>query len=62
MIILPFHSFTEILSTELQVNTLKVISAHLQQQGLFILTLQNPTVRVKSVDGITRKVGELLID
>ncbi|MGV8138176.1 MAG: hypothetical protein AB2L20_23450 [Mangrovibacterium sp.] len=47
LIILPFHSITEILSTELQIQALRSIASHLDQNGIFILTLQNPETRLK---------------
>jgi len=56
--ILPFHSITEILSVELQKKALRAISAHLYKGGIFILTLQNPKVRLKTADGKLRTIGE----
>lgn len=61
-IIVPFHSLSEILTTELQMKTLMNISDHLQQGGTFICTLQNPDVRLKSADGKLRKLGDFRID
>jgi len=52
LIILPFHSLSEILSSELQFNALQCISTHLKPDGIFICTLQNPTTRLKTADGI----------
>jgi len=62
LIFLPFHSITEILSTELQYKALKSISVHLDKGGVFILTLQNPKTRLKLADGITRIMGKFPID
>lgn len=56
--ILPFHSITEILSAELQKEALRSISTHLCKDGIFILTLQNPEVRLKTADGKLRMIGE----
>ena len=58
LILLPFHSLSEILSTDLQYKALKSISKHLAKNGVFILTLQNPKVRLKLADGETRMLGE----
>ena len=63
LILLPFHSLSEILSSDLQFSALKSVSKHLKPGGIFICTLQNPTVRLKTVDGKTRQLGEFaLID
>ncbi len=60
--ILPFHSITEILSTELQIQALQSIASHLDQNGIFILTLQNPKTRLKLADGLLRILGKFPID
>ena len=57
LIILPFHSISEILSTDLQTKALQSISLHLEDDGVFILTLQNPKTRLKVADGIPRIMG-----
>ena len=62
LIILAFHSITEILSTDLQIQALQSISSHLDKDGTFILTLQNPKTRLKLADGITRVMGKFPID
>jgi SAM-dependent methyltransferase len=51
LILLPFNSFSEILSSENQLKALHRIYLHLQPGGTFICTLHNPAVRKKSVDG-----------
>lgn len=58
MVLAPFHSFAEIASLEMQTKALKVVSSHLCKNGIFILTLQNPKIRLKSADGISKKYGE----
>ena len=58
MILLPFHSISEILTPELQRKALKSISSHLEKNGIFILTLQNPAVRLKMADGEKRVIGD----
>ncbi|MCK9423216.1 MAG: class I SAM-dependent methyltransferase [Bacteroidales bacterium] len=62
LILLPFHSITEILSTDLQCKALKSISFHLEKNGVFILTLQNPKTRLALADGETRIIGEFPIE
>jgi len=62
LIILPFHSITEILSTDLQIQALQSISLHLEKNGTFILTLQNPKTRLKLADGNSRVMGKFSID
>lgn len=62
LIILPFHSITEIISTDLQIQALRSISSHLDKDGILILTLQNPKTRLRLADGITRVMGKFTID
>lgn len=62
LILLPFHSISEIISTDLQIKALQSISSHLDKGGIFILTLQNPKTRLKLADGITRVMGKFLIE
>lgn len=57
MIILPFHSFSEILEPDLQLTALKAISSHLEKNGIFICTLQNSVVKLKTADGVTKLLG-----
>ncbi|MFO7446996.1 MAG: class I SAM-dependent methyltransferase [Ignavibacteriaceae bacterium] len=58
LIILPFHSLSEILTKEKQKNALIKISEHLKPGGTFICTLQNPKARLKTADGSLRSLGE----
>jgi SAM-dependent methyltransferase len=51
LVLLPFNSFSEILTAEGQLAALKRIFLHMQPGGTFICTLHNPVVRKKSVDG-----------
>ena len=62
LIILPFHSITEIISTDLQIKALQSISAHLDENGTFILTLQNPKTRLKMADGVSRVMGKFPLE
>lgn len=50
LIILPFNSFAEILDPDDQRQALKTIRNHLAEDGLFICTLHNPPIRLKTVD------------
>jgi SAM-dependent methyltransferase len=62
MIILPFHSITEILSTGFQIKALQSVASHLTGNGIFILTLQNPKTRLKMADGISRVMGKFSLE
>jgi SAM-dependent methyltransferase len=62
MALLPFHSLSEILTSDGQLKAIKSISNHLRDKGIFICTLQNPIVRLKSADGKIRKIGEFRLD
>ncbi|MEA4975296.1 MAG: class I SAM-dependent methyltransferase [Paludibacter sp.] len=61
LIILPFHSLSEILTTEKQQEALNCISNHLETGGTFILTLQNPEKRLKQADGKMRVIGKFSV-
>lgn len=50
-ILLPFQSFTELLSPEAQQQALVRIHQHLSPEGQFICSLHNPQVRLRTVDG-----------
>lgn len=51
LIIIPFNSFSEILSIEEQHQALQGIRNCLTDTGRFICTLHNPSIRLKSVNG-----------
>ncbi|MDJ0745799.1 MAG: class I SAM-dependent methyltransferase [Xenococcaceae cyanobacterium MO_167.B27] len=51
LIIIPFNSFSEILSIDEQRQALKGIGNCLTETGRFICTLHNPEIRLKSVNG-----------
>jgi SAM-dependent methyltransferase len=57
LVILPFHSFSELVSTEDQRACLREVSSCLVPGGRFICTLHNPAVRGASVDGTLRLTG-----
>lgn len=58
LIIIPFHSFSEIPTEEKQLQALNNIRNHLEEGGKFICTLQNPKVRLITVDGQIRMLGK----
>jgi ubiquinone/menaquinone biosynthesis C-methylase UbiE len=58
MILLPFHSLSEILEKEKQLEALNRISECLETGGTFICALQNPAIKLKTADGIKRSLGE----
>ncbi|TAK58165.1 MAG: class I SAM-dependent methyltransferase [Bacteroidetes bacterium] len=57
-ILLPFHSFSEILTPELQQRALAMIAKHLEPNGIFVCTLQNPAMKFKAADGVTKTLGK----
>jgi len=54
LVLIPFHSFAEIVSPEDQRRALERIHRHLTPGGSFICTLGNPAVRRQTVDGKLR--------
>lgn len=58
LIILPFHSFAEIVEPSMQLKALAGIRKHLEQRGRFICPLHNPSVRTRVIDGVKRTRGE----
>jgi hypothetical protein len=54
LIILPFQSFSEILSAGDQKRALEAVRRHLSDAGRFICTLHNPPVRLIHTDGHLR--------
>jgi len=55
--ILPFHAFSELLTTEDQRLTLQRVRDHLSPRGRFICTFHNPPVRLAAADGRLRLVS-----
>lgn len=55
--IVPFHSFSELVSPEDQDLALRAIRRCLKAEGRLICTLQNPRVRAASADGTLRLNG-----
>jgi len=58
LIIIPFHSFAEILDREDQRKALAGIRRLLPETGRFICTLHNPPVRLRSVNGRLAQRGQ----
>ncbi|RJP74476.1 MAG: class I SAM-dependent methyltransferase [Candidatus Zixiibacteriota bacterium] len=58
LVILPFHSFAELLSPEDQLQALRRIHTHLKPGGRFICSLHNPAVRTRKMDGTLRLWGQ----
>ncbi len=58
LIIIPFNSLSEILETEKHKNTLDRVYEHLTDTGVFICTMHNPQIRLKTVDGVLRLMGQ----
>ena len=52
-----FHAFAEILGEEDRLVALKAMAAHLEPNGVLILTLHNPPVRAARVDAQWRTDG-----
>lgn len=50
LIFIPFHSFTEVTDGDDEQRVLRHVADHLSDQGRFICTLHNPTVRLQSVE------------
>jgi ubiquinone/menaquinone biosynthesis C-methylase UbiE len=57
LIILPSHSFAELISAQDRDEALRRIYAHLDRDGQCICTLHNPAVRLRTVDGQLRLLG-----
>jgi ubiquinone/menaquinone biosynthesis C-methylase UbiE len=58
LIFIPFNSFSEIISVEDQIKALHNIFNHLENNGRFICTLHNPTIRSKTIDGSLKFLGK----
>ncbi len=57
LILLPFHSFSELVSPPDRKQALERIYEHLASGGRFICTLHNPPQRLRAIDGQLRLVG-----
>lgn len=61
-IVLPFQAFPEITTRDDQRRALQAIHRHLASDGVFICTLHNPPVRLKSVNGQLQLVARQVLD
>jgi SAM-dependent methyltransferase len=57
LILIPFHAFSEVYDQKRQEAALQRVHAHLKEDGIFILSLQNPAVKSAACDGCWRAVG-----
>lgn len=57
LIFIPFHSFSEVLERKKHRLILDRIHRHLTQDGIFVCTLQNLSIRTRSMNGSPTKVG-----
>jgi SAM-dependent methyltransferase len=62
LVIIPFHSFSELLTREDQVTALGSAARHTEDAGRLICTLRNPSVRLQQVDGALRLTGSYEIE
>lgn len=62
LIIIPFHSFAEIVSVDDQHRALARIREHLASHGRFICTMHNPKTRARSVDGSLQLRGKFALE
>ncbi len=62
MVILPFHSLSEILTLRKQAMALQNIARHMIPGGEFICTLRNPVSQLRTVDGTMRTLGRYPAD
>lgn len=58
LVVIPFQSFSELVTYEKQIKTLKQINKHLNRTGHFICTLHNPEVRKNLINGKKNFRGE----
>lgn len=56
LILLPFHSFSEIVDPEGRNRALVSVGKHLAADGRFIITFHNPAIQVPRLDGIRRQI------
>jgi SAM-dependent methyltransferase len=58
LVIIPFHSFAEILDRDEQCKALAGIRRLLSETGRFICTLHNPPIRLRSINGQLTQRGK----
>jgi SAM-dependent methyltransferase len=57
LIMVPFNSFSELLTPDDRATALAEIARCLRPRGAFICTLHNPRVRTGGLDGVPRELG-----
>ncbi len=62
LVIIPFHSLSEIVSLDDQRKALTRIRKHLSPSGRFICTLHNPKTRTRFVDGTLQLCGKYSLE
>lgn len=60
LIFIPFHSFAELVTTSDQLMALNKIYKHLSDNGRFICTLHNPSIRLKTITNQLHLIGRYL--
>jgi SAM-dependent methyltransferase len=60
--VIPFNSFEEITATSDQLSSLLSIRRHLTPKGKLIVTLHNPSIRLKQVNGLRHTIGPFPLD
>lgn len=55
--ILPFNSFAELVDRDDQMAALGSVRDALVREGSFVITLHNPRVRLRTIDGVERTIG-----
>lgn len=61
LIMIPFNSFSELISPEDRASALGEIVRCLRPGGIFLCTLHNPRVRSGSLDGVPRSLGRFAL-
>jgi SAM-dependent methyltransferase len=56
LVLLPFHSFSEVMESSDRTGALRRIGAHLAPGGRVVITLYNPAVQIPLLDGVRRQV------
>jgi ubiquinone/menaquinone biosynthesis C-methylase UbiE len=62
LIFIPFHALAELKTLSAQEQALRAIHRHLTGDGRFIVTLHNPTVRLKTINGQPKSWGKRALD
>jgi SAM-dependent methyltransferase len=57
LIVIPFNSFSELLEPEEQGGCLHAVREHLADDGRFVCTMHNPTIRLARIDDRSHSLG-----